>query len=803
MTECRIRPAWLPALALGLGLAFSLTALHGRLSNALQDASLRWAAPVRHDTEAVIVDIDDASLASLKPWLGIWPYRRDVYALAIDYFREAGARAIVFDIVFDGDRLGDEALGLALRRRRDTVLGGAGLQQSGTIDDAPSPQLERLSLAAAAAAATPVATWARLILPNDRLLSACSGPGSLAVLTARLDDDGMLRRLPLLHRSTDRLLPSLPLAALWITEGRLAGPGSPEALLRAAQRWPLDAEGALRVLPPANADAVVRLSFDRLMQHVLGRRRDDALAAELRGRAVFVTSSAFVGDMIRTPLGWRSSAGVLADTYVALARDEVLAGAGGPLRAGLLAFALVPSLLVWRRGRPAVLADACAAALTLVGLVAIGLLALQHLRLQIDAMPAMAVVVAGFGLSAATHVRWMVATNRRLDHERAVAEAASREKSEFLATVSHEIRTPMNAVLGMAELLAATDLTAEQRRFVDIFRESGSRLFALINDLLDLSKIEAGKLELFETDCSLRGLLAEQRTLFDAGAARKGLRLVFDCPAEVDDHVRIDGQRLAQVLSNLIGNALKFTREGEVRVRVRRHGEQLQIDVSDTGIGIAPGTQDRIFEPFAQAGRDVPQTFGGTGLGLSISRRLVAMMGGRLWLDSAPGQGSTFHFTLQAPPVEIAAEAQPAAMPQPAHPRLPRACSILLAEDNEVNVLVFQAMLRDSGHALDVAPDGEEAIRKFGERRYDLVLMDVQMPGIDGLAATRAIRRLEAASGRPRTPVVALTAEAFEADVRRSLEAGCDAHLSKPISQANLLDAIARHVAAVASRSHA
>lgn len=811
---------WLPATALLLGCLLFASPPMQRLKLALDDAALQFLPPPDQPAQAVVVDIDDASLTALKPRLGDWPYRREVYALLIDYLREAKVRVIALDIVFDASRPGDEVLAHAVARRADVVLAAAGLTHAAPDAELVRPLLDSASLQAdVPLRATP---WLGFMLPNAELLAARPVPGAVAVVSAPLDADGLLRRLPLWHQAQGRLLPSLPLAALLADESlRAASGGTTDGAdpattwQRLDKRWPQDPDGTVRLHWPAAAGAPRTLPFNVLMSEVLGLSHDEGVRAALRDRVVFVGSGAFNAGRVNTPVGSRSGVAAMAQGFDALAHDRVLRPADWRAHAVLLAVALAPSTLVWRRGRARWAVDGWATGAALMAILAAVLAALRWGHWQLDALPALTVLLFALLLTAALHWRMLAVANRRLAYERAVADAANRAKSEFLAHVSHEIRTPMNALLGMAEMLAQTPLTSEQSRFVSVFRLSGQRLFSLINELLDLSQIESGATELHLSDFSLPDWLAEQVQLFAPQAEARGLALTADCPADCGLGMRADRERLAQVLVNLIGNALKFTRQGEVRISVRRSGALLHLAVSDSGVGIAPGQQALIFEPFRQADSGLPEGHAGTGLGLAIARQLVRRMGGKIWVESVPGQGSTFHFTLQAPEVPLLPLLPPAASPLPAAnaghtPAMdlsarpladPSAaqgaraapCHILLAEDDEVNVMVVEAMLRLAGHTLDVATDGRQAVQKFRQGRYDLVLMDIHMPVQDGLSATREIRALEASEQRRRTPILALTAEAFADDARRSFEAGCDAHLSKPVAQTDLLAAIRRH----------
>ncbi|MDP2010765.1 MAG: PAS domain S-box protein [Phenylobacterium sp.] len=381
-----------------------------------------------------------------------------------------------------------------------------------------------------------------------------------------------------------------------------------------------------------------------------------------------------------------------------------------------------------------------------------------------------------------------------LQQAKAIAESASRTKSDFLASMSHEIRTPMNAIMGIADLLAKTPLTPEQDKYVQIFRRSGDNLLNLINDILDLSKVEASQLDLEQTGFSLSDHLEKVIEMVAPRAQEKGLTLVCEIAPNVANDLMGDPTRLRQVLLNLLGNAIKFTQEGEVSLKVEPDLDPavptaLRFTVTDSGIGIADSKLARVFERFTQADSSTTRRFGGSGLGLTISKRLVELMGGRIWVSSRVDVGSVFAFAL---PLEIWASAnRPVSMPVGAGPAAPLApLQILMAEDSPDNCTIALAYLDDTPYRVDVAENGIIACEMFKAGRYDLVLMDRQMPAMDGLTATRTIRAWEKANDRPPTPIIALTASALKGDRETCLAAGCTAYLTKPIKQDVLLAAI-------------
>ena len=377
------------------------------------------------------------------------------------------------------------------------------------------------------------------------------------------------------------------------------------------------------------------------------------------------------------------------------------------------------------------------------------------------------------------------------------AKAFDKAKSQFLANMSHEIRTPMNGVLGMVQLLEQTELSASQRDFAEHIGSSARDLLAIINDILDLSKIEAGKLELVPECFSLHALLRQVVQFYNGVASVKGLNLNLDVADEVPDTVDGDPVRLRQVIINLVGNAIKFTEHGGVGLRVEVAGSgddwiELQFSVADTGIGIAPALQASIFESFAQADASTTRRFGGTGLGLSISSQLVALMGGEINLISEPGKGSTFAFTARFMRCCEQSSAEQAEEQVPAVASVDLSDNrILLCEDNRVNQEIARIMLEQLGLTVDVAENGQIGVGLFQANNYDLVLMDCQMPVMDGFQATDVMRNFEAGNDQRHTPIVALTANAMVGDRERCLAAGMDDYLGKPFSKAQLAAVLA------------
>ena len=384
---------------------------------------------------------------------------------------------------------------------------------------------------------------------------------------------------------------------------------------------------------------------------------------------------------------------------------------------------------------------------------------------------------------------------RRAAEGEQAAEAANLAKSQFLATMSHEIRTPLNGVLGMAQAIAGDELSERQRERLDIVRQSGESLLAILNDILDLSKIEAGKLELEAAEFSLSEVARGAHAAFTGLANKKGLSFCLEMQGDCGTF-RGDPVRLRQIMYNLISNALKFTDAGEVRVALSWQQGVLSLIVADTGVGIAPEAVGRLFNNFAQADASTTRRFGGTGLGLAICRHLAEAMNGSISVESQIGQGSRFIVSL--PLEQISGE--PATVVHTKAPVDPSAAfekpvRVLAAEDNSINQLVLKTLLHQAGIQPVVVDNGAAAVEAWERQEWDVILMDVQMPQMDGPTATRRIRELERQRGGRRTPILALTANAMPDQVAQYLAAGMDGHVAKPIEISNLFTSLERVLA--------
>ena len=388
---------------------------------------------------------------------------------------------------------------------------------------------------------------------------------------------------------------------------------------------------------------------------------------------------------------------------------------------------------------------------------------------------------------------------KTLEETLAVAESVSRAKTEFLMMMSHEIRTPLNAILGMAEVVLATDLDPKQLHCLSVIDRSGKHLLSLVEDILDITHTVTGQVMVENRPVNLQELIRDTIEVHAYNAENKGLVFNFHIDNDIPEQFYSDAKRLRQVMLNLVGNAVKFTDKGKLALRVSNHDHNtLLFSISDTGIGIPETKLKMIFDPFIQVDSSLTRPHGGIGLGLSLCKRLVDAMNGRIWVESELGKGSTFHFSIPYSLVEQKPD-QYNSIPDTTSvnyqakqiQKTGTALFILLVEDVEENAMVIEAFLDNTPHTLDIAEDGDLAVEKIKSgKRYDLVLMDIQMPRMDGLEATRQIRAWEEEQGCLHTPIMALSAHAMAGDEEKSLTASCDGHITKPISKLKLLEVI-------------
>lgn len=772
MSKVWLRLICFTSIALLLAAILAQTSGYMQLSYLVQDNQQRLSSSPYHAKDTLIINIDEESLRKLQPYLGSWPYNRDVFALITRYLHDAGAKAIVYDVLFTDVREGDDQFAAAIASSGNVVLASGALPyplaSTSTPAQAPAFPCNTTSL--------PVTSWPELILPTPALTA--TGRAKTGIITVSPDTDDTLRKVSLLHNAHNTCLPSLALAALYpdaLPVPRYSG----KSLSIGEYVWPVNEAGQAILYFPKNADIFLMLPFHKLALAVLGASGQELNPDEFKGKTVFIGSTAaFFADTVYTPQGQLPGVSALALIHQNLAHQLLLSTAPGWLNTLLLALALTPVLLIARYRAHSIalfhMAPIAGALLAFGG----HYLFLRYGQIQAGLLFPLTTLLL-FWLIQFSDRLWRLSQERQtLLNEKRVAEQSNLLKSQFLATMTHELRTPLTAIIGFNRLLKENELLSSSgRKYIDTINTNGEYLLSLINNLLDQAKIEAGQMNIQARPTNVSGLVNGIAETLTAMARAKGITLNVDCPRSFPASLLIDAMRLRQILLNLAGNAVKFTEHGGVLLLIRWQNGTLTITVQDTGPGIPVEEQERIFDAFYQPVHEKS----GSGLGLMISRTLAHLMGGDITLESAPGMGSSFILNLPAPAVEQAVQtSQTSSGTRPG--RTPR---VLLVEDTEDVRALLEIYLSSMGYQVLLAENGQRGVAVALDQRPDIVLMDLEMPVMNGKQAMQHLRK-----ARFTQPVLALTSHTVDAIRSELLSLGFSDCLTKTADRNALKAAI-------------
>lgn len=756
---------------------FEYSDVFRQFDNDLYDTHSRLVAPKVRFDDIVVIDVDEDSIAKLQPKLGAWPYDREIFALVTDWLRQAGVRAIAYDIVFSEARKGDQTLAEALDER--VVLSAAALPFTFERDAAYHALLQKKSWGAAPPAGT--YQLPDLTMPREALLARAN----VGVVSMDTDGDGVFRRVPLAYAVYGRLAPSLalalwhggPPAALSVNAGQLALDG---------RTWPLSINGEVLLRFPRNLEGLRVVPFYQVALAASGsaglQPLSEVLGKSLRGKRVLIgSSSAALGDYKQTPMGRHAGIKLQAMVVALLDGGHVLRPRAWTWECLLIVCALALAVVMGHpRWQPKLAAQWLVFPLVIafVGLlVSVGVASGQALGLLF----AMCAGVLTHLINLSYQQMQLFRRNQRLEMEKRAATQADALKSQFLSHITHELRTPLTAIMGFNNInWQSSDLGREQRmKNSEIVNRNCQHMLALVNNLLDQAKIEAGQLTIQRHPDKLRLVLQDAVATVQPLLQGKPVKLHADT-VDVPEYLNIDAFRLRQIVLNLLSNAVKFTEKGEIRVVSTWQDGALSIAVIDSGPGMPDAVVQRLFTAFQQADSGVAARHGGTGLGLTISRNLARLMGGDITVQSTPGQGTTF--TLRLPAEAVA----PDGTERRATPRAESVPvlngTVLVAEDMaDTRALVVQ-YLEQFGLKVLQAEDGEKAIEIALAKRPDVVLMDLELPVVAGVEATRTLRMCGFSA-----PVLALTAHKGEEYRLLALGAGCNGLIEKPLTRSSLL----------------
>ncbi len=778
-----VRMAAVAALALAGTALFAQSGLFSRLVWWSYDTHQRaLAEPVNLD-DVLVVDIDEASFARLAPAIGQAQSERVLLARVGAFLQQSGARAVAYHLPFGEPRPGDDAFAAIVGS--DIVVAAVGLPVPQPDNLATSARLDAVSLRALGARPEwPKQNWLAIKLPPDSI--ATLRPGNVGVVNLQPDTDGTLRRPALLHATGPHLLPSLPLGVLMARkDGRPRLDLDGNRLRVGTLQVGLTDAGEVLVRFPSNASSLRIIPFRDLYEAMEGRARAGRIVEAVHGRTVLVGRTVPpMGDYVQTPVGTVSGLQLAALTTALIENGRVLAPGVWWIDILLLLVALVPPLYLVSRAQRSN-GSHFVAALTAQVLVLAGAGTLLFAT-GIHSSWVFA-LVSGASATALAAAVWVVSVmddRRKLALETATAREANRLKTEFLNHLTHELRTPLTAIMGFNKINQLTDDLGKSARIrnSEVIGRNCEHLLVLINNHLDLAKLAAGTLQLApapeDPERLLREVLASLRSLADD----KRIRLRFVKRTPLPAALALDASRVRQVLINLLGNALKFTQTGSVELAVAWHVAVLDIEVRDTGPGIAGDALERIFEPFEQADSSVASRFGGTGLGLTIAKQLVDLMGGSIDVESQPGVGTAFRVRIPCEPAGRRELKEPASL---AAARGMLAGRILLAEDNEDIRNLVELQLSRLGLEVRAVANGFSAVDAALAERFDVILMDMEMPVMNGYEAVHVLRTRGCTA-----TILALTAHHAGAEAERAIAAGCDGLVTKPATLESLQAAL-------------
>lgn len=783
-------------VALGLSMLVERTSLFFYLDRWVNDAVHAATAPDSRFDDVLIVDVNEMAMASLESRLGPWPYDRDVFALVVEHLNSLGARSVVIDLVFTDQRAGDSALTAALAKSGKVWLAAQGQSFDPPQDPAYRRQLELLAWKPEELPRP--STWRRFRLPRAALTGVDQALAGVGVVSVTPDDDGMLRRVPLMHESSGYYLPALHLAALFSPLEQPAFRVSTDSVQIGDHLWPVDADGNALLRVPGSLDGFAAVSFDRVLDSALGLDGPGIDKRLVEGRTIFIGSStASFGDYARLPIhGRMAGLDILALAYANLANGLVLKPRTNAIKM-LLCFlsSLLPLVVASRRGMPEWMV------LVVYGLgftsVIIGNFLLAS-RFAIQSTLLFPVLLGAFTLlgQLTARVKTMHDERRRFYLEKLAADEASELKSQFLSHMTHELRTPLTAIMGYNRLLVENDMSDEERKTqVNIIDKNCQHLLSLINNLLDQAKIEAGQMTLDVGSVSIEEMIGNVVDTLRPIADDKGLMVECRIAENVPSGVRVDELKVRQILVNLGGNAIKFTQKGRIVFEVEWGEGILAIRVTDTGPGMSGKVLERIFSAFQQADESVARTHGGTGLGLTISRNLARLMGGDIGVVSKVGEGSTFKVSIPAEGFEYPPRVTIEKMISDEDGQSAEG-TILVADDTPDLRQLLSLYLRRMGLDVLLAENGREAVEIAISKQPDLVFMDMQMPVMDGIEAIKALRQRGYAG-----VVLALTAQSERDRIEAMLDAGCDGYVEKPVRKERLESIVKGRLAGIVSEA--